>query len=184
MQYRIKMLHQNSQFSELLKIAREGDLLAFEQIMRQWERKIFGYVFRMVTNREDAQDLTQEIFVKVYKNIATARADGFSAWLYTIATHTVYDFLRKKRGKLELLLINDPERPFETFDPFDAYIEVEERLDVEQALQKIQPAYRSALLLFYKDELSLQQVADVLRVPINTVKTHLRRARMALKEHL
>lgn len=160
------------------------DLTSIEKIVLQWERKIFAYIFRMVNTREDAQDLTQEVFIKVFKKIHSARPDGFSSWIYTIATHTVYDFLRKKRVRPELFIIDDPEKPFETPDSFDAYIPIEERLDVEQALQKIKPVYRSALLLFYKDELSLQQMADTLAVPINTVKTHLRRARLALKDAL
>ncbi len=158
------------------------DLVSIEKIMFAWERKIYGYIYRMVNNRDDAADLTQEVFIKVYKRLDSAKPATLKPWLYTIATNTVYDFFRKKRGTKESFIISDPEHPFETSDPFDAYIPLEERLDVEQALSKIKPEYRTVLLLFYRDQLSLEEMATTLGRPVNTIKTLVRRARIAVKE--
>lgn len=171
--------------SNLIKVAREGDLAAFERIVGLYERRVYGFVFRHVGNKEDAEDITQEVFIKLYKKFSTYDpAQTFTTWLFTIATNTVYDFFRRKRGKQELLIVDDPELPLETADPRDAYTPVEATIDVESALAKIKQGYRTVLLLFYRDELSCEEIAHVLKMPIGTVKTQLHRARKALKEVL
>lgn len=169
----------------LIKVAREGDLYAFEQIMRLYERRIFGYVMRHVNNREDAEDITQEVFIKLFKKFDSYNEEQvFTTWLFTIATNTIYDFLRRRRGKQDLLIVDDPELPLETADKTDAYKAVEAFVDVEQALSKIKTTYRTVLLLFYQDELTCEEIAGVLKIPVGTVKTHLSRARKSLKEVL
>ncbi len=169
----------------LVKVAREGDLSAFEQIMRLYERRIFGYVMRHVNNQEDAEDITQEVFIKLYKKFDSYDPkQTFTTWLFTVATNTIYDFLRHRRGKQDLLIVDDPDQPFETADARDAYIAVAAAVDVEQALEKIKTAYRTVLLLYYRDELTCEEIAGVLKIPVGTVKTHLSRARKSLKEVL
>lgn len=171
--------------SNLIKVAREGDLAAFEQVMGLYERRVYGYVFRHVNNREDAEDITQDVFIKLYKKFPSYDpAQTFTTWLFTIATNTVYDFLRHKRGKQDLLIIDDPDRPLETADPHNAYIPVEASIDVEEALGKIKPTYRTVLLLFYRDQMTCEEIARVLKSPIGTIKTHLSRARRAMKDVL
>ncbi|MCX6781384.1 MAG: RNA polymerase sigma factor [Candidatus Magasanikbacteria bacterium] len=159
--------------------------MAFEQLMGLFERRVYGYVFRHVTNREDAEDITQDVFVKVFKKLKTY--DGtrsFSTWIFTVATNTVYDFLRARRGKTDLLILDDPEGRFETKDPRETYEYIGNKVDVEAALEKIKPTYRTVLLLFYRDELSCEEISQVLNVPVGTIKTHLARGRAALKEVL
>lgn len=161
-----------------------SDIGSIEKIMLEWERKIYGFIYRMVQNREDAADLTQEVFIKVYKQLNKARLTTLKAWLYTIATNTVYDFFRKKRSMKESFIISDPDGHFETSDPFDAYTPIEERRDVEHALATIKPEYRTVLLLFYRDELSLNEISVALERPVNTVKTLVRRGREAVRDEL
>lgn len=174
-----------SDILHLIKVAREGDLYAFEQIMRLYERRIFGYVMRHVNNREDAEDITQEVFIKLYKKFESYNEEQtFTTWLFTIATNTIYDFLRRRRGKQDLLIVDDPDQSFETADKTDTYKAVEAFVDVEQGLSKIKTTYRTVLLLFYRDELTCEEIADALKIPVGTVKTHLSRARKSLKEVL
>lgn len=171
--------------SHVIKVAREGDLLAFEQIMRLYERRVFGYVMRHVNNREDAEDITQEVFIKLYKKFGSYDPkQTFTTWLFTIATNTIYDFLRHRRGKQDLLTVDDPVQPFETADARDPYIAVAAAVDVGQALEKIKTVYRTVLLLYYRDELTCEEIAAALKIPVGTVKTHLSRARKSLKEVL
>lgn len=170
-----------------LEVARTGDLLAFERIMRAFEAQVFRYIMRMVSNQQDAEDLTQEVFIKLYKNLPQYQAErGFKTWLFTIATNTVYDFLRRKRniGSRELTLLDDPESHFEPQDERATYIHTELSVDIERALEKIKPGYRAVLLLFYKEDLSCEEIGRLLKMPENTVKTQLRRAREAMKNFL
>ncbi len=176
---------QDQNLNNIIKVAREGDLAAFEQLVTLFERRIFGFAFRHVSNREDAEDITQDIFIKLYKKLGSYDStQGFTTWLFTIATNTIYDFLRRKRAKPELLIVDDPDAPFETKDTHDAYISVEARVDVTEGLAKIKPVYQTVLLLFYRDELSCEEISDVLKIPVGTVKTHLARGRSALKNVL
>lgn len=174
------------ELSEIIKVAREGDLASFEQLVKLFERRIFGFIFRHLSSREDAEDVTQEVFIKLYRKIGTYDPEqSFTTWLFTIATHTVYDHLRRRRARpQEVLSVSDPDGPLETADPHDAYIPVEASVDVARALERLRPVYQTVLLLYYRDELSCEEIGRVLGVPVGTVKTHLFRARRELKEKL
>lgn len=170
---------------ETLKAAKNGNLAAFEKILFQYEKMILNYAYRFVNNRQDAEDLTQEIFIKVYRSLRLVDPENnFKAWVYKIATNTIYDYLRKKQKNKELLILDDPERPFETIDNKSSYRNIEADRDIECALQKIKPVYRSALLLFYYQDFTYQEIAKILSMPVNTVKTCLNRAKTALREDL
>ncbi len=185
----------SQQLDESIKAAREGDLAAFEHIVTTFERPLFGYVSRMISVREDAEDAVQEIFIKVYKKLGTYdAAQSFKTWLYTIATNTVYDFLRARRVKKELLIFDESRvdedgesvqgGQFETADPSSTYDMIEARFDVAAGLTLVRPAYRTILLLYYKEDLSCEQISAALGIPVGTVKTNLFRARKALKDAL
>ncbi len=173
---------------ELVAAAKEGNLEAFEQILFAYEKPIYSYVYRLVRQKEDAQDLTQETFVKLYKHIDAVDSEkNFRAWVYKIATNTVYDWLRKKQKRQELFIIDDPDVQFETVDvetPYQDMQRVERAKDVETALQKVRPVYRAVLLLFYWQGFGYTEIAHVLSLPLNTVKTYLYRAKHALKDEL
>ena len=174
--------------SEIIKVAREGDLAAFERIVLLFERRVFGFVFRHLNTREDAEDVTQEVFLKVFKKIRSYDpAKSFTTWLFTVAINTVYDHLRRKHVRPELLILDDAigcSGGIETADERDAYTQVENEFDIERALANIKPAYRTVLLLYYRDELSCEEIAVALGIPVGTVKTHLFRARSAAKNAL
>lgn len=171
---------------KILEAAKKGDLAAFEQILFLFEKPIFNYIYRLTGRREDAEDLTQETFIKLYKSISSIDPENnVKSWLYKIATNTAYDWLRQKRGKKELYAIDaDSDKRFETTDPDPTYYNIENAFDMEKALVKIKPAYKTILHLFYYDDLDYKKIANILNIPINTVKTYLRRAKLALKKEL
>ena len=108
---------------KILIAAKNKDLRAFEVILSHYERAIFNYIFRLVNHRQDAEDLTQETFIKVYTRLSSIDPEkNFRAWLYEIATNTTRDWFRKKTGRPELLIIDDPESSFETIDEDSSYI--------------------------------------------------------------
>lgn len=170
---------------EKIQAAKSGDLAAFEQLMLRYERAVYSHIFRMVNRREDAEDLTQDTFVKVFKKLKTYDAAyNFKTWLLTVATHTTYDFLRTHRGKRDALIIDDEMSGFETADPHDTYLELEAAGDVARALEHLSPVYRGVIFLYYKEGLTYEEIAHSLGVPVGTVKTHLHRAKDALKKAL
>ena len=173
---------------QLIQAAKDGDLEAFEKLLYAYERPIYSYVYRLVRQKEDAQDLTQETFVKLYKHIDVVDTDkNFRAWVYKIATNTVYDWLRKKQKRQEMFIIDDPNVQFESIDvqtPYQDMQNVERAKDVETALEKVRPVYRAVLLLFYWQGFGYTEIAHVLSLPLNTVKTYLYRAKHALKQEL
>ncbi|KKU13306.1 MAG: RNA polymerase, sigma-24 subunit, ECF subfamily [Candidatus Magasanikbacteria bacterium GW2011_GWC2_45_8] len=120
-----------------------------------------------------------------FKNLHTFdQSKNFKTWAYTIATNTVYDYLRRKHRSRELFIIDDPESAFETIDEDTAYKEIEDKEVVEKALGSLKPLHQTILMMYYKDELTYEEIASHLRIPLNTVKTHLYRAKRALKDQL
>jgi RNA polymerase sigma-70 factor (ECF subfamily) len=169
---------------ELLYQAKNGSLAAFEKILFLYEKPIYNYVYRLTGRKEDAEDLTQKTFIKLFKSLKTINLDkSFKSWLYKIATNTAYDWFRQRKRETEFL-VEEPGQYFETIEADDPYYSVETAELLDQALGEIKTIYRSVILLYYKDGLTYQEVADTLQIPINTVKTHLRRAKLALKNQL
>jgi RNA polymerase sigma-70 factor (ECF subfamily) len=179
---------------EIFTSAQNGNLFAFNELLFLYEKEIFGYIYRLVRQKQDSEDLTQEIFIKVYKNIKSVESEkNFRAWLYKIATNTVYDFWRKKMGKVEIsfdkletfaFTNNEQNHGLETNYAYLPSVNMDSAREVEMALANIKPIYKAVLLLFYKEDLSYKEIAKILEKPINTVKTYIRRAKKALKDEL
>ena len=167
---------------DILIRAKSGDLEAFEYILSFYEKAIYNYCLRMLKNSHNAKDMTQETFIKVYTHRKLIDPEkNIKTWIFTIATNTVYDFLRGKKRKNEISL----EEKIETIYNFEAYYPQEGLVsDVEKALEKIDQEYKKVLLLFYQQGFQYQEIADILDVPINTVKTHISRGKEQLREVL
>jgi len=170
---------------QFLNQLKKGDIKAFEQVVRQYEKPIYGYIFSLVGHRQDAEDITQAVFIKLYKNLGHIELDkNFKNWLYKIATNTAYDWLRTKQKNPELFIIDDEENEFETIDEHATYLTIEANVDLEKAFKNIKPIYKQAILLFYYEGFSYEEIAAILALPLNTVKTHLRRAKEAVRQAL
>lgn len=169
----------------LVNALKKGDTEAFEQLLALYEKKIFAFILTIVRRREDAEDLTQDTFIRVYTHRDSLKAEGnFRAFLYTVATHVSYDWFRKKKHTHEFFLIDDDEKYFETIDENDTYVHIENADQLERAFEKLQPGYKTILLLFYYQGFSYDDIAKALSVPLNTVKTNLRRAKLVLRRAL
>lgn len=166
----------------VLARAKNGSIDAFEQILFAYEKQIFSYLFRHTGLRQDAEDLAQDTFLKAYRHIKNIDlSQSFRAWLYAIATNTLYDWLRRKRRRKEFFILDDPVRPLETIDDSRPYELIETTDAVERALLKLKPEYQTVLLLYYTHELRYLDIAAALNLPVNTVKTYLRRAKIAFR---
>ena len=162
--------------------ARAGNLEAFEYILSFYEKAIYNYCLHILKNSHNAKDVTQETFIKVYKHRKLIDPEkNIKTWIFTIATNTTYDFLRGKKRKNEISLDEDNETilSLEAYYPREGLVS-----DVDRALEQINQEYKKVLLLFYQQGFQYQEIAEILNMPINTVKTHISRGKEQLKDKL
>ena len=162
--------------TDLVRLARDGDSLAFERLYEQYHAPILNYLHRMVGDRTLAEDLTQDTFEKAYKGLASTKPDlAFKAWLYRIATNTAISNGRRKK-----IVKWIPFAPiFDRADSENIESAVGNRQDVANALAKIPDHYAAALLLRHYQGLSLIETAAALDITEAACKLRLFRARKA-----
>jgi len=179
---------------EVVTRAREGDEDAYHEMVRRYGPLVFDVIYGVVGQREQAEDLTQETFVKAFEALEQQDPDRKpSAWILRIANNTAIDYVRRKRP--------DSTRSHLTLTP--GYIKSRAmptptpqgtptgNMDVrqfaaayERAVQRLRPAYRRCFVLYYVEELTYDEIADIMNVPRGTVGTYLHRARAELKRML
>lgn len=182
----------------------KGDEKSLEILIQRYLKPIYGFVWRYVGNGRDAEDITQEVFVKVWRNLkkfdprrshfATLRGrqnKSFKTWIFSIAKNTCVDFLRKKKTLPFSEFENEEGKNTlaETLvDPTLLPAEIFERTSIAQTLnttiQRLSPKYRSVLTLRYNNQLTFREIAESLGKPLQTVKSWHRRALAALKKLL
>ncbi|MDP1421777.1 RNA polymerase sigma factor SigW [Peribacillus simplex] len=171
----------------------KGDHNAFGEIVEIYKDKVFQICFRMLGNRQEAEDLAQEAFVRAYVNIRSFNIQmKFSTWLYRIATNLCIDRLRKKKPDYYLdaevagteglnmysQIASDMAKPEEEVES----LELQETIQAE--IMKLPDKYRSVIVLKYIEELSLKEISEILDLPVGTVKTRIHRGREALRKQL
>jgi len=174
--------------SEIISLVLKGDHNAYALLVERYKSYVFTLTFRFTKNREDAEEVSQDLFVKAYRSLADFKGTAkFSTWLYTIVNTTCITFLRKKRLDVKSL---DDERTFEVADNQDSglranQVEQKSRLNmVNQAIALLSPDDAEIITLFYKNEQSLEEISQILGVEANTAKVRLHRARTRLKEKM
>ena len=178
---------------ELIARAKQGDHSAFEQLVRENEKRIYNLTLRMVGNPEDALDLSQEAFLNAWKGLASFKGDSaFSTWLYRLASNACLDFLRSKKRRQDTtgspLSLDDEEAPPPPADDSsrpDLQLERKERVQaLHRALDGLPIHHKQVLVMRELSGLSYQEISDTLNLDLGTVKSRLTRARLALKKIL
>ena len=178
----------------MLRVKR-GDRAAFEALVEKYKQPVMNLVYRTVADATEAQDLAQNVFVQVFKSAHRYRPTAkFSTWLFTIARNLCLNELRRRtRHPAESLDAPHPEnadqplRQFEdprTFSPPDALLRSELEQKIELALAALPENQRTAILLFRNQELSYEQIAQVLRCSVSATKSLIHRGRETLKQRL
>jgi RNA polymerase sigma-70 factor (ECF subfamily) len=162
--------------------AKQGELKAFDFIVAFYQKAIYSHLYRLVNNPDDALDLMQDTFVKAYKNYKNIDPDkNFKSWLYKIATNTAYDWFKKQKRSPQTQEIEDATE-FETIDANPSYYNIEKinELDLDIALKSLKPNAENILRLYYQQGFTYAEIADILQIPLNTVKTNIARAKAKL----
>ncbi|MBC7826934.1 MAG: sigma-70 family RNA polymerase sigma factor [Chitinophagaceae bacterium] len=174
--------------SEIISRVLRGEQQAFADLVNRYQNFVFTITLRYTDNREDAEEIAQDIFVKAYRSLADFRGSSkFSTWLYTIVTTSCITFLRKKKLQTQSL---DNEKIFEQADnqnsDFGAnQIEQKSKLAiVNEAIKLLLPDDAKIITLFYKGEQSLDEIGQIMSMEPNTVKVKLHRARQRLREKM
>jgi RNA polymerase sigma-70 factor (ECF subfamily) len=170
---------------ELIKKFLGGNEDSLQLLFQRYLQPIYHFVYSSVRDAGQAEDITQEVFIKVWGHLKSFdQTKNFRVWIYTIAKHTVYDFLRKKK----LIPFSFLEREDEVYDVADTDPLPDKILETKQAGEKMEGAlgtlsmqYREVLVLYYQEGFNFREIADILKTSVNTVKSRHRRALTLLK---
>jgi len=163
----------------IINLAAEGDENACQKILNLYKGRIFSYTYRIVRNYHDAEDITFETFIRCFKSLDSFDINRpFATWLFTIAHNLVIDFFRKNRQEYEYL-----DEKHASTDNFVQEFEKKQKFEkIEKAIAKLPPLDREIVVLFHKEEHSYQEISEILKIPVSTIKTRLHRARKRLRE--
>ena len=182
---------------ELVARARKGSEAAYRELLGRYQRPVFSLVYRMVRDREQAEDLAQETFVKVFNHIE--RYDPkykFSSWIFKIATNLTIDALRKKEPQTVSIDGSRHARTDEEMEATRITVASEEQnpeeelesrelgSEIERAIGGLRPEYRTAVVLRHVEGRAYEEIAEIMGVPLGTVKTYIHRARGELRGSL
>jgi len=175
--------------NQLVKNYLEGNDEAFEELVKKYLKPIYNFLYRLTNNQVVAEDLAQDTFLKVWKNIRRFdQSRSFKTWIFTIAKNTAFDYFKKKK-ELPFSTFTDEEGESWLENIADENIlpgEILERKNIaeelEEILKKLPVHYRTILLLHYKEDFSLHEIAEILSEPYNTVKSRHQRALSRLKK--
>ena len=183
--------------ADVVALAQQGREQAFRELIRRYERPVFSLIFRMVRDRETAEDLAQEAFIKVLNHIDRYRPEfKLSSWLFKIANNVAIDYLRKRQ--LPTVSIDGSPMAASAAEveatSFDVTARGESALEemesrelgsaIEKAIARLRPEYRSCIMLRHVEGRSYEEIAATLDLPLGTVKTYIHRARHELREAL
>jgi RNA polymerase sigma-70 factor (ECF subfamily) len=178
---------------QLIQSARSGDEKAFEILLKKYRNLVYSVMVRMVRNPQEAEDLTQEAFIKAFGALQSFNDEyAFSTWLMKIASNNCIDFLRKK--KLRTQSIDEPvkykdesiqfELPDREPTPERKILDSERSRMINKAIEALPKSYREVIILRHKEEKSYEEIAELLQLPLGTVKARIFRAREMLNKSI
>lgn len=177
----------------LIEEALAGNQPSYERLMKKYYQLIYNLVYRMISKKEDVEDLTQEAFIKAFNSLHNFdKQFAFSTWLFKIATNNAIDYLRKK--KLYTFSIDkdiesdDSDYKFEIPDhenkPDRHIIDSQLRIILDEAIESLPPKYKEVIVLRHNKEMEYEEIAKMLNLPLGTVKAHIFRGRELLNKYL
>ena len=180
---------------DLIKRCKRGDRDAFNELVTEYQSRVVNIAYGMLSDRDDALDAAQEVFIRVYRGIGDFQEkSSFTTWLYRIVSNVCADALRRrqKSGKVVSISSGDEEDAVDTImnirddapTPEERVEITEQHKAVREAMTEIKDEYREVLTLFDVQGMSYKAISEILKVPEGTVKSRLNRARISLKKIL
>jgi RNA polymerase sigma-70 factor (ECF subfamily) len=177
--------------NRLVRECLEGDASAFGELVRRYQDRLYNTAYRLVGNAEDAQDVVQDAFLHAYQALDGFKGDSqFFTWLYRIAVNTAISLRRKQRVAVSMDAARegtaalDPVDPSEDARPGHALEQAEQERRVQRALARLSVEHRTVLILKDMEGQRYEAMAEVLQVPVGTIRSRLHRARLELRELL
>jgi len=179
-----------AQLDKLVNQAKNGDLAAFQELYYQYGKRILNYIYRLTNSREDAEDLAQETFVLVYKNLHTLKENArFPSWLYRIAQNNVYQKYRAKVPQMES--IDQADRGTTAIDipsngrtPEGKTLSGELQAVIAKSIRELPEKYRQVFVLSALHNQSYQAIADILDRSVASIKSDIHRARTSVRDRI
>ena len=179
--------------SDLINRAKSGDSKSYDKLLKKYKNSVYSLVLRMVRNSQEAEDLTQEAFIKAFNSLDSFNEEyAFSTWLYKIATNNCIDFFRKR--KLQTYSLDKPiqykdseiqhEIPDPDLNPEKSIMATERNKLIKEAINKLPEKYYRAIVLRHSEEKSYEEISEILGLPLGTVKARIFRAREMLNKAL
>jgi len=168
---------------KLIQKIKAGNFRQFERLIEEYQKALFVFIWRMVRDEDDAKDICQDTFFKAYKKIKSFKEESkFSSWLFKIGYRKALDFMAKKKRQHTILHkmetkseLSGSEKEFEVKDADSR---------IGQIIDNLHPNYRIPLHLFYKEEMTYTEIASVMRIPMNTVKSYIFRGKEIIRDKL
>lgn len=175
----------------LVESCQQGRMECFAELVERYRTRIYNMAYRMVHSREEAEDITQEAFLNVYRALGSFKGERFSPWIYKIASNLCLDYLRRRRPPMVSLDAPvGPEGDMQREVADETALPEEEALadalgsDVQRAIDSLPEKYRTVAVLRHIEDLAYEEIAEILSLPLGTVKTRLFRAREILRVRL
>lgn len=179
--------------NRLAKLARQGNRSAFAELVDLYKDKIYNLAYRMLGNRQEAEDVVQETFLRMYTNLDRYdESYKFSTWIYRIGTNLCIDRLRKRRLTFSLDAEQQDGEGLDGYSmlhsneatPEKQLIISETQAQIHNAIEKLPEKYKSIVILKYLHDLSLQEISEIVDMPVSTIKTRVHRGRELLRKKL
>ncbi|MEK3980796.1 sigma-70 family RNA polymerase sigma factor [Psychrobacillus sp. FSL K6-2836] len=170
---------------ELIERAQQGDKAAYTELIHIHHRTVEKFAFQCGVRVHDIPDVTQEVFVKLYRFLHQFQRDRFTTWLYKITLNTARDYYRKEtKEKEKEQKLHEDGLNYTSKSAEDRVLVFEEDRELHNAIQSLDEKYRHPIIMFYFHDLSYEQIAEILNVPLSTIKIRLMRAKALLKSAL
>ena len=171
--------------ADLIQQAARGGVEAFNLLVSRWEKRVYNYLLRITRNREDALDLTQDVFLKAYQNLRKLDDPGrFAPWLYRIAHNEAYSMFRKRRPETDVEEVQPEASETGITVGGSAVFPIELSLAVASALRRLSPEQRESVVLKIYQGFKFEEMAEILSCPVSTIKSRLYTALELLKLEL
>jgi len=178
---------------EIVSYIVKGKTELFSVIIDRYQSKVFSTVYHYTHDQEEARDLTQEIFIKLYNNLQSYKSKAsFSTWLYRIAVNRCIDWTRKKKLQTVSAFYDSSDEEIDIYDtiadrvesPEEALIKQENKVYIRKVVEDLPEIYKTVIILYYFEDFSPQEISDITGVPKRTIETRLYRGKNLLKLRL